>query len=67
MNPEKYGKFTPGTFLPIVPEDALLKDAPDYLLVLPWHFRAFFETSRAFAGQTLLFPLPQMEAVAIAG
>ena len=66
VNPEKYGKFTPGTFLPIVPENALLKDAPDYLLVLPWHFRSFFETSQAFAGQTLLFPLPQMEVVSIA-
>lgn len=65
VNPEKYGKFTPGTFLPIIPESELLATQPDYLVVLPWHFRAFFENSSAFAGQTLLFPLPQLETVIV--
>ncbi len=67
VNPEKYGKFTPGNFLPIIPESELLGKAPDYLLVLPWHFRRFFEGSPAFRGQTLLFPLPQLETVTVAG
>lgn len=65
VNPEKYGKFTPGNFLPIVPETELLAEKPDYLLVLPWHFRRFFETSPAFEDQTLLFPLPQLETVTV--
>ena len=47
VNPEKYGAFTPGNFIPIVPEDALLETCPDYLLILPWHFRRFFESSRS--------------------
>ena len=68
VNPEKYGAFTPGTFVPIVPEDELLaRDPdylPDYLLVLPWHFRAFFLNSDKFAGRTLVFPLPELEIVA---
>lgn len=67
VNPEKYGRFTPGTFVPIVPEVELLNEIkPDYLLVLPWHFRSFFENAPAFKGQKLLFPLPNVE-VAIAG
>ena len=65
VNPEKYGKYTPGTFLPIVAETELLSQSPDYLIVLPWHFRAFFEGSVAFKGQTLVFPLPQLETVTV--
>jgi NDP-4-keto-2,6-dideoxyhexose 3-C-methyltransferase len=61
VNAEKFGAYTPGTFLPIVPERELLAKNPDYLLVLPWHFRSFFENSPAFAGRQLLFPLPNLE------
>lgn len=63
VNPDKYGAFTPGTFIPIVPERELLAERPDYLLVLPWHFRRFFENAPAFAGANLLFPLPELEVV----
>lgn len=67
VNPEKYGSFTPGTFLPIVPETELLAQSPDYLLVLPWHFREFFTASKAFAGRSLVFPLPKLEVVETVG
>jgi C-methyltransferase-like protein/methyltransferase family protein/putative zinc binding protein len=63
VNPDKFGAFTPGTWIPIVEEAGLLNSRPDYLLVLPWHFRDFFLRSPAFAGQQLVFPLPQLEAV----
>lgn len=65
VNREKFGSFTPGTFLPIVPEDELLADDPDYLLVLPWHFREFFVNSPNFAGRKLVFPLPRLEVVEV--
>lgn len=61
VNPDKYGCFTPGTWIPIVPERDLLAQRPDYLIVLPWHFRRFFEQSPAFRGTRLVFPLPQLE------
>ena len=64
VNPEKFGCFTPGTWIPIVPEDELLAGNPDYLLVLPWHFRAFFEKSPSFSGRRLLFPLPSLSVSA---
>lgn len=57
VNPDKFGAFTPGTLIPIVSEAELLAKKPDYLLVLPWHFRAFFEKNPALKGVTLLFPL----------
>lgn len=63
VNPEKFGRFTPGTWIPIRPEQEVLASDPDYLLVLPWHFRKFFLESARLAGRTLLFPLPALEAV----
>jgi NDP-4-keto-2,6-dideoxyhexose 3-C-methyltransferase len=63
VNEEKFGHFTPGSWIPIVPEAELLEARPDYLIVLPWHFRDFFERSPAFAGTQLVFPLPELEVV----
>jgi NDP-4-keto-2,6-dideoxyhexose 3-C-methyltransferase len=60
VNPDKFGAFTPGTLIPIVPEVELLARKPDYLLVLPWHYRPFFEASSQFRGQRLVFPLPEL-------
>lgn len=60
VNAEKYGCYTPGTWLPIIPEADLLLQEPDYLLVLPWHFRAFFEKNKLFSKMSLVFPLPNL-------
>lgn len=63
VNPDKDGRQTPGTWIPICSEQALLATEPDYLLVLPWHFREFFISSPVFAGRKLIFPLPRVEIV----
>jgi hypothetical protein len=65
VNSDKFGAFTPGTMIPLVAEDELLVTNPDYLLVLPWHFRAFFESLPKMKGRTLVFPLPKFEIVYI--
>jgi C-methyltransferase C-terminal domain/Putative zinc binding domain/Methyltransferase domain len=61
VNPDKFGCYTPGSLIPIVAEDELLATKPDYLLVLPWHFRKYFEASAKLAGRHLVFPLPVIE------
>jgi C-methyltransferase-like protein/putative zinc binding protein/methyltransferase family protein len=61
VNTEKYGCFTPGTLLPIVPEEQVLADNPDYLVVLPWHFRPYFESSPKFSKAQLVYPLPNVD------
>jgi ABC-type Fe3+-hydroxamate transport system substrate-binding protein len=60
VNPDKFGCFTPGSLIPIVNEKELLASNPDYLIVLPWHFKNFFlNLPRGEA--KLVFPLPVLE------
>jgi NDP-4-keto-2,6-dideoxyhexose 3-C-methyltransferase len=63
VNPDKFGCFTPGSLIPIVSQEQVLEARPDYLLVLPWHFRRFFEQQPSLTGRTLVFPLPRLEIV----
>lgn len=63
VNQDKFGCFTPGTYIPIISEEEVLLKKPDYLLVLPWHFRRFFENNTKFKGTKLVFPLPKLEVV----
>jgi len=37
LSPSKQGKYMPGSRIPIVGRDALARERPDYLLVLPWN------------------------------
>jgi len=66
VNPEKFGRHTPGTHVPIIPEAECMQQGVDYFLVLPWHFREDI-LSRAQryldAGIKFIFPLPQLEIV----
>jgi hypothetical protein len=66
VNEDKFGSFTPGTKIPIIPEKDAFARKPDVLVVLPWHFRTGL--LRAFepflqGGGKLLFPLPRIELV----
>jgi NDP-4-keto-2,6-dideoxyhexose 3-C-methyltransferase len=65
VNDEKLGSFTPGTLIPIIAERELIACAPDYLLVLPWHFRETFLRKRETlqGGTRLVFPLPTLEII----
>jgi hypothetical protein len=65
VNPDKFGSVTPGTWIPICDEKAALAAKPDYLLVLPWHFRDFFLANPLFRGRKLVFPLPTLEVVEV--
>jgi NDP-4-keto-2,6-dideoxyhexose 3-C-methyltransferase len=65
-NPEKYGRFTPGTLIPMISEQEARDRHPKYFLALPWHFReAFLKREQAFlsGGGKFLFPLPKVEIV----
>ncbi len=64
-SPEKWGKYTVGTLIPIVPEEAA-RQAADYFLVLPWAFLPeFLERERPWRerGGRFLVPLPEFRVV----
>lgn len=61
VNPDKFGSYAPGTNIPIRDEAEVLASRPDYLIVLPWHFRCFFEAQPRYADHRLVFPLPKLD------
>jgi hypothetical protein len=66
VNPDKFGKYTPGTHIPIVSEKEAHAMQPDYMLVLPWHFReGIIQREQEFLarGGKLIFPLPEIEII----
>jgi hypothetical protein len=66
VNPFKFNRYTPGTKIKIVSETEIKKNKPDYLLVLPWHFKDFIikkEKRYLDSGGKLIFPLPQIEII----
>jgi SAM-dependent methyltransferase len=38
-NPHKQGKWLPGTHIPVVPPEELMRAKPDYVLILPWNLQ----------------------------
>lgn len=66
VNEDKFGAFTPGTNIPIVPEKEARALNPDYFLVLPWHFKhSILEREQEFmaSGGKFIFPLPEIEII----
>ena len=39
-NPAKQNRFLPGTRIPVVSDEALYRDQPDYVVVLPWNLKS---------------------------
>ena len=66
-SPEKWGKYTIGTWIPIVSEEEARKAQPDYFLVLPWaFFDEFYEREKKWRarGGKFIVPLPEFRVVA---
>lgn len=66
-SPEKWGKYTIGSWIPIVSEDEARKAQPDYFLVLPWAFFDEFykrEADWRAKGGKFIVPLPEFRVVA---
>ncbi len=62
-NKNKYGLYTPGTKIKIIPEFLSRFYEPDYYLVLPWHFKKEIllrEREIRKKGTKFIFPLPKL-------
>ena len=66
VNPEKFGRVTPGTHIQIISEADARAMKPDYFLVLPWHFKeGILRRERDYLadGGKFIFPFPEIEIV----
>jgi hypothetical protein len=68
INPNKAGKCTPGSNIPIVSEAEVLEKSGEgkMFVILPWHFRSHIlkKCTRAISsGSKFLIPLPEIEVV----
>jgi len=65
-NPDKWGRRTVGTNIPIVSEAEARAAEPDFFLVLPWHFMAEFkarEQEFLARGGKFIVPLPEFRII----
>ena len=65
-SPEKWGKYTIGSGIPIISEEEARKAQPDYFLVLPWaFFNEFYEREAEWRrkGGKFILPLSEFRVV----
>jgi SAM-dependent methyltransferase len=65
-NPDKWGRITIGTNIPIISEEESHLMKPDYYLVLPWHFEKEFRDREQIYlenGGKLIIPLPEFKII----
>lgn len=58
----KIGRYTPGGHIPILPDEALLSEKPDYALLLAWNFsKEIMANLKAYsdAGGKFIIPIPE--------
>lgn len=62
--PEKIGKFSPGTGIPIVHKDIIQREQPDFIIILSWNFanEIMAKLRPVFKGKFIV-PIPQVEII----
>jgi 2-polyprenyl-3-methyl-5-hydroxy-6-metoxy-1,4-benzoquinol methylase len=63
-NPAKQHKYMPGSRIPIVSEERLKEEKPDYVLILPWNLKSELEIQLSYVnewGGRLVIAVPYLE------
>jgi hypothetical protein len=62
---EKVGKYLPGTRIPIVDNEIILKEQPDYIVILAWHYAEYIMRQWRKKGVKgkFVIPLPKFRIV----
>ena len=65
-SPERYGRFTPGTHIPIVKPEVFRKDKVKYCLLLAWNYKDMIlskEKEFVKKGGKFILPLPRIRLI----
>ncbi len=65
-NPDKWGRYTAGTLIPVISEEDSRAQRPDYYFILAWHFLSeFVQREVAFldGGGKFIVPMPEFRIV----
>ena len=65
-NPHKHGKFTPGTHIPIHSPEAIEREKPEFLLILPWNLKEEIIKQNEFIREwdgRFVVPIPRVEVL----
>ncbi len=62
-SPQKQGKYTPGTRIPILDPSVIKETKPDYILILPWNLAREITEQHAYVkewGGKFVVPIPEV-------
>lgn len=61
----KVGKFIPGTHIPVVSNEILFREQPDYVVILAWHYGDYIVKDLRKRGlkSKFILPLPEFKVV----
>ena len=64
---EKVGKFMPGTHIPVVDNNIIMKEKPDYVVILAWHYADYIMKNWRAKGlkSKFVIPLPELRVISI--
>jgi hypothetical protein len=63
-NPFKQGRFAPGSRIPVVAEEKITEQKPDYILLLPWNLKDELCRQLSYVkswGGKLFIPIPELQ------
>lgn len=62
---EKIGKYLPGTHIPIVDNKIIMKEKPDYIIILAWHYADYIINNWRKKGlkSKFIIPLPKFRII----
>jgi len=65
-NPHKQNKWLPASHIPVVSEDHLKNDHPDYIMILPWNLKDEITQQLSYIkqwGGQFVVPIPQLQVI----
>ncbi len=65
-SPHKQNKYMPGSHIPVVSEDILKQDKPDYIIILPWNLRTEITEQLSYVrewGAKFVIAIPELTII----